>query len=146
MNKIAGDVFVDDRGSVRFVNGFDFKAVKRFYQVENHELGFVRAWHGHLKEAKYIYVARGAALIGAVKLLYEAQTQSYREAEPPQKWVISDTKPAVLYIPEGYANGFMNLTADTIIQFFSTASLEDSRGDDIRFPYNQWDIWQIEKR
>ena len=37
-----------------FVNDFNFENVKRFYQVENHRQGFIRAWHGHKKEGKYI--------------------------------------------------------------------------------------------
>jgi len=40
-----GAVFSDDRGFLRFVNDFDFSDVKRFYQVENHKKGFIRAWH-----------------------------------------------------------------------------------------------------
>jgi dTDP-4-dehydrorhamnose 3,5-epimerase len=42
---INGGIAPDDRGSVRFVNDFDFAKVKRFYQVENHRAGFIRAWH-----------------------------------------------------------------------------------------------------
>ena len=47
---INGGIAVDDRGSVRFVNEFDFKNVKEFYHVSNHRRGFIRAWHGHKKE------------------------------------------------------------------------------------------------
>ena len=36
VNLINGGVAVDDRGSVRFVNDFDFEGVKRFYQVQNY--------------------------------------------------------------------------------------------------------------
>ena len=32
----GGDVAVDDRGEVGFVNDFDFAGVKRFYAVRNH--------------------------------------------------------------------------------------------------------------
>ena len=65
---INGGVAVDDRGSVTFVNDFDFSGVKRFYQVQNHRRGFIRAWHGHKKEAKYVYVPRGTALIGTIPM------------------------------------------------------------------------------
>ena len=44
---IEGGLAVDDRGEVRFVNGFGFEGVKRFYAVSNHQPGFVRAWHAH---------------------------------------------------------------------------------------------------
>ena len=42
---IAGASHVDGRGAVSFVNDFDFARVKRFYMVENHMPGFVRAWN-----------------------------------------------------------------------------------------------------
>lgn len=128
---VAGDQIIDERGTVRFVNDFDFKNVKRFYQVENHRPGFVRAWHGHKREDKYIYVARGAALIGAVDLA----------TEEIQRFVLSANKPRILWIPPNHANGMMSLQADTIIIIFSSLSLEDSQQDDIRFPYDKWNIW-----
>lgn len=137
LNLINGGVAVDDRGSVRFVNDFDFSDVKRFYQVDNHRAGFIRAWHGHKKEGKYVYVPKGSALIGAVKMEGE---------EEARKYTLSEQHPKILWIPPGYANGFMSLTSDAIIQFFSTSSLEDSLNDDIRFPYDKWDIWNIEYR
>ena len=39
---IAGDVSVDDRGEVLYVNNFDMKSVRRFYIVSNHKQGFGR--------------------------------------------------------------------------------------------------------
>ena len=131
-----GGLAVDDRGQLSFVNDFDFKDVKRFYMVENHEQGFIRAWHGHKKEGKYVYVPSGAILIGAVNL----------ETEEVERFVLSSSKPQVLFIPPGYANGFMNLQNNTKVIFFSTSTLEDSMGDDIRFEWDKWNIWDIEKR
>ena len=132
-----GGLAVDDRGSLRFCNQFDFKDVKRFYQVENHDDRTVRAWHGHRNEAKYVYVAYGSAIVGAVRMDSE---------EAAQRFVMSAQKPQILYIPPGFANGFKALEPDTIIMFFSTATLEESKNDDIRFPYDQWDIWDVENR
>ena len=65
---ITGGLAIDDRGQVSFVNDFSFDKVKRFYTVSNHRQGFVRAWHGHKKESKYILVVQGAALVGTVKI------------------------------------------------------------------------------
>ena len=131
-----GGVAVDDRGQLSFVNDFDFTDVKRFYMVENHEQGFIRAWHGHKKEGKYVFVPNGAILIGCVNL----------ETEEIDRFVLSSSKPQVLYIPPGYANGFMNLQNNTKVMFFSTSTLEDSLGDDIRFEWDKWNIWNIERR
>lgn len=139
---ITGNIFIDDRGSLKFVNDFNFQNVKRFYQVQNHRRGFIRAWHGHKKEAKYVYVAKGTALVGCVKLPNESSISESKV----EKFVLSSHHPKILYIPFGYANGFMNLENDTIIQFFSTSTLEESKGDDIRFPYNTWNIWEEDFR
>ncbi len=140
---IEGNISVDDRGTVSFVNDFDFSGVKRSYIVTNHKSGFVRAWHAHKKEAKYVAVVRGSAIIGAVKI--DDWKKPSKDA-PVSRYVLSAQKPAVLYIPAGYANGFMSLTRDAILVFYSTASLEESRGDDTRYDARYWDIWQIIER
>lgn len=140
---IKGGLAVDDRGQVSFVNDFDFEGVKRFYAVENHTRGFIRAWHAHRKEAKYVMVVKGAALIGAVEI--DDWDNPSKDAQV-QRHVLNEASPAVLFIPAGYANGFMSLTADTKILFFSTSSLEDSRGDDIRYDAHHWDPWTVEER
>lgn len=150
---INGGIATDDRGSVRFVNDFDFKDVKRFYQVENHRVGFIRAWHGHKKEAKYVYVPRGSALIGAVHLDYFQTinidgigTAPGARLHEPDYVVLSANNPKIWYIPAGYANGFKTLEPNTIVQFFSTSTLEEALQDDIRYPYNNPNLWEEEFR
>jgi dTDP-4-dehydrorhamnose 3,5-epimerase-like enzyme len=133
---LNGGISVDDRGSVRFVNDFNFSNVKRFYHVENHRQGFIRAWHGHRKEGKYVYVASGTALIGIVDM----------DTEEIQKFVLSSKTPKVLFIPPNKYNGFKNLEDNTSVLFFSTSTLEESMGDDIRMPHDKWDIWQEDFR
>ena len=140
---LQGGVAVDDRGEVGFVNGFEFDDVKRFYTVKNHRQGFVRAWHAHRKEAKYVTVVEGAALIGAVAI--DNWEKPSQETEI-FRFVLSATKPSVVFIPSGYANGFMSLTEGVRLMFFSTSTLEESQGDDIRYDARYWDIWQIEER
>lgn len=138
---LKGGVAVDDRGSVRFVNDFDFNGVKRFYQVENHRRGFIRAWHGHQKEAKYVYVTSGSALVGVVPL-----DSKEGDMTNVKKFVLSDKSPSILYIPANNFNGFMNLEENTKVIFFSTTTLEESLGDDIRKEYDCWDIWKEDFR
>lgn len=142
---IEGNRVFDDRGSVSFVNDFNFKDVKRFYQVYNYEAKFVRAWHGHKKEGKYITVAKGSAIIGAVLL------DALIENRPPgeTEWtrvVLSDNNPAVLWVPPGWANGAMSLVPETIITYYSTATIKESSKDDFRFNPYQVNIWSIEER
>lgn len=134
---IVGAKAFDNRGSLSFVNDFDFQGVKRFYIVSNHQQNFIRAWHGHRHEGKYVLVVSGAALVGVVSLT---------EQEVVGKFILSEEQPKVLWIPPNHANGFMTLRKDTKVIFFSTTTLEESKDDDIRFPYNKWDIWNIDYR
>jgi dTDP-4-dehydrorhamnose 3,5-epimerase len=140
---LAGDLAVDDRGTVTFVNDFDFSGVKRFYMVRNHRAGFVRAWHAHRREAKYVTVVAGSALVGAVAI---DDWDRPSPDLPVKRFVLSADKPCVLYIPPGFANGFMSLTGDAQLVFFSTAALPESRGDDVRYDARLWDIWTVEER
>ena len=140
---IEGGLAVDDRGQVSFVNAFGFEGVKRFYAVANHRQGFVRAWHGHRREGKFVYVAQGSALVAAVRIDdWERPSKDL----PVERFVLSAQKPAVLWIPPGHANGFMSLTPDAVLLFFSTSTVEESRQDDVRFPARHWDPWQAEER
>ena len=62
------------------------------------------------------------------------------------KTILSSNNPKVLFIPAGYANGFKSLEEGTIVQFFSTSTLDESLGDDTRFDYNLVDIWNEDYR
>lgn len=138
MGLISGGLSVDDRGKVSFVNDFDFKDVKRFYMVENHSKGFVRAWHGHKDESKYVLVVSGSALV-AIKPLESTN-------EEISTFVLSESTPKVLYIPAGNYNGFKTLEEGTKVIFFSTATIEESMNDDVREPARRWDIWSEDWR
>lgn len=140
---LNGGLAVDDRGQVSFVNDFHFENVKRFYMVSNHKQGFIRAWHGHKNESKYVSVVSGTALVGAVRI---DSWDSPSKETIPDRYILSEKKPQILYIPKGYANGFMSLTEDTKIIFYSTSALEDSLNDDFRFDSRYWDIWNIIER
>lgn len=140
---IEGGLSVDDRGEVAFVNDFHFQGVKRFYKVANHQSGFVRAWHAHKHEAKYVMVTQGAAIVGAVAI--DNWDAPSRDAKV-YRYVLAAQKPAILHIPAGYANGFKSLTADTQLIFFSTATIDEARSDDIRYDARYWNIWDIVER
>lgn len=140
---IEGKCAVDDRGSVGFVNEFSFDGVKRFYTVSNHRAGFVRAWHGHKREAKYCTAVSGALLVCCIRIDdWKAPSGDL----PINRYVLSEQKPSVLYVPPGYVNGFMSLTENSKIMFFSTSTLAESLDDDVRFPARLWDPWTVEER
>ena len=145
IQQFAGNLAVDDRGTVRFVNEFDFTGVKRFYQVDNFDLNMIRAWHGHMKEGKYVYVASGSIILGAIRLTSKIKPNKKVRVE---RFILSAQKPQVVFIPPGYANGFKTLEKKTKVIFFSTRTLAESKGDDYRFPADYWgeEIWQVENR
>jgi len=59
--------------------------------------------------------------------------------------VLSDAEPAIVRIPGGYYNGFKTLTPGCRVMFFSDASLEESKNDDLRLPYESINekVWEI---
>jgi len=142
---IDGGVAVDDRGQITFANGFDFVGIKRFYLLENFSLDTIRAWHGHLKEGKYVLVVNGSAIVAAVPM--DNPVQPSRTAEI-KRFVLSARQPKILFIPPGFANGFRSLEPTTKIMFLSTSTLEESKGDDYRFPADYWgnQVWTVENR
>jgi dTDP-4-dehydrorhamnose 3,5-epimerase-like enzyme len=140
---IRGDLAVDDRGAVGFVNDLKLDDVRRFYLVSNHTAGLVRAWHGHRNEAKYVLAVAGAALVCCVEV--DDWERPSRELEV-KRFVLDERKPAVLRVPPGFVNGFMTLTPEAKLLFFSTATLDESLSDDIRFPARYWDPWDIQER
>lgn len=151
---LCGGVAVDDRGSVSYVNDLDGFKIKRFYEVRNHSAGFIRAWHGHKKEAKLVKVIQGAALVMAMPidifrkwefLHDETSLLELNISSHITRVVLSEKHSHIYCIPPGYFNGFKTLTPDTIVQFFSTSTLEESAKDDIRVTWTKpnrafWDI------
>lgn len=142
---LYGGIAVDDRGTLSFVNDFAFAGIKRFYQVGNFSTDVIRAFHGHKKETKFVLVVKGSAIVAAVEFDDDAHPSKEKKIH---RFVLSDKKPGILRIPAGYANGFKPLEEDTRIIFFSSSTLEESKGDDFRFPFDYWgkDIWETENR
>ena len=144
---IRGGLSVDGRGIVSFCNDFQFAGIKRFYLVRNHRAGFVRAWHAHKDEHKFIGCLVGATKVCAVHLEAGGDwDDNPRPDLPVQTWTLSAHLPGILHIPAGWANGWMGLTDDTLMAFYSTSTLEESQADDFRYPADWWNCWEVEQR
>ena len=143
---IKGGIAVDDRGMLSFINDFNFNNVKRFYQVNNFSTKIIRAFHGHRKEGKYVFVPNGSVLINTIPL--NELEEKKAKAANINRFVLSSINPSILYIPKNYSHGFRALEDNTSILFFSTSTLEDSKGDDIRHPFDILgkEIWETENR
>ena len=140
---VSGGLAVDDRGQLSFYNDLILSDYKRQYFVQNHTSGFIRAWHGHRYESKAVTVVTGAALVCAVRVSDWSRPD---RGSPIHRHVLAATLPSALIIPAGYANGFMTLQPNTVIQFLSSATLEESAADDIRFDARLWDPWNVVER
>lgn len=149
-----GDIAVDDRGELQFINQLDLSKVKRFYTVQNHTPGFIRAWHGHLKEEKYLTMISGSALVAVIRMIPSsssgngyAMRASFQTDGYSNIYALNSSGPRVLYIPGGYAHGFKLLTEDSKIMIFSTATVEESKKDDYRYDANDYkDIFKVIER
>ena len=140
---IEGGISIDDRGELIFCNNFDMNNVRRFYQVSNHANQFVRAWHAHKNESKYVFVSTGTVLVAAVHIdNWEKPSKDLKL----QKYILSEKKPGILFIPKGYAHGYKTLTDNSKVIFFSTSSLDKSSKDDYRYDAYYWNPWDIIER
>jgi dTDP-4-dehydrorhamnose 3,5-epimerase-like enzyme len=140
---IPGGAASDDRGRVYFANDFDLRACRRMYIVENFATGTVRAWHAHRHERKWVLALAGAALACCVAI---DDWESPSPEADVHRFTLDAEHPAVLEIPAGYANGAMALLPQTKLLYLSDAALEESLGDDIRYPARYWDPWHVPER
>ena len=140
---IKGSMFVDDRGSISFVNDFDLAEMRRFYVVSNHEAGFIRAWHCHVEESKYVMALSGTAILA---LVYVEDPENPPIDPEIYRYILTASAPTVVWVPPGYAHGAKTLSPDTKLIFFSDASLAESQKDDFRFDAFQWDPWSVTPR
>jgi dTDP-4-dehydrorhamnose 3,5-epimerase-like enzyme len=132
-----GGISLDNRGSVSFNNNLTLKNIKRFYFVQNKKKNYVRAWHGHRIEAKFILCIKGKAKISAVKI---SNVKKPSKKSKVFSWNLDGKVPDVIYIPPGYANGSKSLSKDMKLLILSTTTLSKSIKDDYRFPKEFWKI------
>lgn len=140
---VTGNRIFDNRGSVRFNNNLSFKGIKRFYTVHNYQKNFIRAWHGHVHEEKFIGCIRGTFQISAVKL---------DKVDKPNKknkifsYILNQSDNDFVHIPKGFANGSMSLEENSELLIFSTSSIKESLKDDYRYDSKYWNPWVISER
>ncbi len=134
---IDGGQHTDARGTVSFVNEFDFRGVDRFYWVMAGEANVMRGWVGHRREQKWFTVVQGEVLIAVVRP--DDWERPSRDL-PVTRYLLSAARPQVLHVPAGYATGSVNLNQKAVLMIFSSGKIEDARADDFRFMTEQWPI------
>ena len=138
VESIKGEVSLDDRGTVRFVNNFSPEKYKRFYIVTNHQRNFIRGWHGHRTAEKAVMVVKGTAIIAVSKMSSKNGKFPLPAvlAEPITTFTLSELVPSILVIPPGYFNASKTLEDKTKILYFSTDTIQAATQDDERIPWD----------
>jgi dTDP-4-dehydrorhamnose 3,5-epimerase-like enzyme len=137
---IRGNLFTDNRGTLKFVNDFTFPDVKRFYQIIHPDITVVRAWQGHRVEHKYFYVVKGKFAIACVEIdNWETPSPDLEAAVT----ILEEGAPAVLSVPPGFANGIKALEPDSVLMVYSNLSLQESAEDRWSFDAALWFDWKI---
>lgn len=132
---IQGNIHIDNRGIVRFVNDFDFKGIKRFYSIIHPSSQTIRAWQGHQKEKKYFYAARGSFLFKWIEIdNWETPSKDLKI----KSHILSEMGSELLVVEPGHVTGFKGLEPGSVLLVFSDVTLEESKADDYRFPEDYW--------
>jgi len=134
---IEGGSFSDHRGTISYVNDFNFKNIERFYIISNSDENPIRAWQGHKLDSKNFYCIIGSFKIHLVKI---------DNWENPSKdlyietIIVSATESKIVHIPAGYANAIESLELNSKLISFSTLALSAVNDDDVRFAADYWKI------
>lgn len=127
-----------------FFNDFPISNFKRFYVIQNFSTKVIRAWHGHLKETKFMICLSGAFKIAAVDI--SSNPNSPDKNARIYSEIIDEHSATGFLIPKGYANGSIALLPESKLWVFSTATLDESKSDDYRYNFDYWNPWTIENR
>jgi len=136
---IIGKGHNDQRGRMTFINDFDMTLVRRQYQISPISTFHIRAWQGHAVEKKWFQVVLGKFLVRLIPL---AEMQEKISLPKIYEFILSVEDNSVLFIPEGFANGFQALEEDSSLMVYSDKKLKEATSDDYRFPSDYEAYWK----
>nr|WP_299381574.1 hypothetical protein [Allomuricauda sp.] len=132
---IKGEVYSDERGTLRFVNQFDMSEIVRFYEIAPKDQTTIRAWQCHQFEKKWFHCLSGSFIINLVKI---DNFNKPSDQLSPERVEIHAHVPEILEVPGGYATGIKAIAENSRLQVFSNFGLKASSEDDYRFPLEKW--------
>ena len=132
---IEGEVFEDERGTLRFVNAFKMEEVVRFYEIAPKSQEIIRAWQGHQFEKKWFYCLSGSFVINIVEI---SDFNNPSDGLIPTRMELDSSNTTILAVPNGFATGIKAASENARLQVFSNATLEESKDDDFRFHLGKW--------
>jgi len=133
---ITGGIARDQRGQVRFVNGFDMSAVRRFYIIRNEDAEVVRGWRGHRIEQRWFYVLSGAFAIDLVRV---DNWERASKGLPIRRECLAEDEHKLLWVPEGYGTAFQALKADSELLVFANFGIDNLENDNHTWPIDYFE-------
>lgn len=134
---IAGEKIEDIRGSLSFVNGFDFANIKRFYILENSKEHPERGWIAHKEDIKHFYCLKGAFEIYYVKVDdFENPSKNLKI----QKSILDENCHNLLVVPNGFATLLKSIREGSQLLNFSPLTLIETSNETVRYDLNMWKI------
>ncbi|WP_276382061.1 WxcM-like domain-containing protein [Flavobacterium sp. H4147] len=134
---IEGGNFSDHRGTISYVNDFNFKDIERFYIISNSDENPIRAWQGHKLDSKNFYCVSGSFKIHFVKIDNWEKPSKDLTIETV---VVSEFDSKIVHVPAGYANAIESLEKNSKLISFSTLPLANVKEDDARYPSDYWNL------
>jgi len=123
---ISGEKHKDDRGLLKYNNGFDVSLVKRMYIIENVDTFFIRRWQGHKIEQRWFTAVVGKFKIDLIKI------DDWGNPSKKLKKItfeISSKKADVLHIPEGYVSSIQAMIKSSKLLVMADYKLGDVNDD-----------------
>lgn len=136
---IQGGAHTDQRGTIKFVNDFDMKQVRRFYCIVHPDISTIRAWRAHKLEQRWFYVSKG---VFKVKLICIDDWENPNPVLAQQTIVLNAAENQVLHIPVGYASGLQALEKDSEMIIFADSDITNAKNDDYLFPADYFGEWE----
>jgi len=136
---ISGGNYTDERGQLEFYNEFDMSPIKRVYFTTHFDTNVTRAWQGHTIESRWFNCVKGSFIVKLVEIDdWENPSDNLKVYE----YELSADKQEILYIPNGFANGFKALEVNAKLMIMSNYGFNEIKNDQIRFDQNKWTKWE----
>ncbi len=135
---ITGGTHQDERGRLDFVNEFNARKIKRIYFTTHPLVSTIRAWQGHKIESRWFICVHGSF---QVKLIEIDNWENPSDSLEVQHYSLTSDKPEVLYIPNGYVNGFKADEENSKLMIMSDYGMDEIENDQVRFNKEKWNQW-----
>lgn len=134
IEKIIGNSFVDERGTLLYSNELDLSEIKRMYVIENKDLLIQRAWQGHRIEKRWFVAVKGKFLIKLVKI---DDFDSPSDDLEVQSILLNSEVLETVAVAAGYASSIQALEVGSKLVVFSNYKIGEV-DDNYRYNPTRW--------